>query len=251
MTYDLNANMELLEKYIDGTLSTEEKERVELLISSEPEWEQTLRDMQLAVESVRYAALNYQVAAIAAQYEQQQSFLPKQKSKVRMMTYVMRAAAVAIVIVASYVALVYSTTTTDRLFNESYVSYELITTRSNQAPANIDKLYAQQNWKAIIETVNHNTPTGSKELFLAGIASMNLGQYEEAANRFRSVMDRTDESNFLDDAEYYLALSDIKLERYEAARNMLRKIQEDPSHKYHSMVKRMQLFRLQILEWKK
>ncbi len=154
MINDLNNEMDLIEKYLDGALSIQQEAEVEQLLSNRSDLREAYNNMKLAIESVRYAGLTQQVSAIAKGYSVHQTIplAEKTTAKVRSIGfYAMRAAAGCTDHCCFVAAVLYATATPDGLYKDGFVSYELSTTRNNTPSTAIEHAYKSGDWQQVLK----------------------------------------------------------------------------------------------------
>lgn len=254
MTYDLNNEMELIEKYLDGALTMKEQAQVEQLLKERADLREVYHNMKAAIESVRYAGLNRQVAAIAKEYAGRQS-TGKQTAKVRSIGfYAMRAAAVVLISVTSYTAAMYITATPERLYNDGFVAYELSATRNNNQSTPIEHAYKNADWEKVVTLAAAEKTPNQETLFLAGMSSLQLNQAQQAVGYFQQVIDMdaaNGETLYADESQFYQALSYVKLNEGQKAYALLQQIRSNPSHTFYKDARNINMLKIKLLKWKK
>lgn len=256
MTYDLNSEMDLIERYLDGALTLQEEAQVEQLLNDRSDLREAYHNMKLAIESVRYAGLTQQVSSIAKEYSVQQAMpATPTTAKVRSIGfYAMRATAVVLVTVASYTAVMYATATPDRLYEDGFVAYELSTTRNNTPSSAIEQAYKSGDWQQVQKIVSAETTPGQKELFLAGMSALQVNNPQQAVSYFQDVIASnaaTGNEQYRDESQYYLALSYVKQNEGAKAYPLLQSIRNNPSHAYYKDAGNINLLKIKLLNWKK
>jgi hypothetical protein len=240
---------------LDGRLTGEELVAAEqLLAGGDKESTDYFSQLQLAKEAVQYAALYDQVAAVKAQFSQS-SVTTAPKAIVRpMIRNVFRAAAVLVLLIGAGIVYKYVTTSSTEFYTENYSTYDLSTARGDNPDDNIDELYRERKWSAVINQFNAAAVKDNKHYFLAGVANMELKDYKAATGMFQHIMAenaRLNDDLFQDQAEYYLALTYIADNQPDKAVAILRPIKADKNHLYHQKVSAMSWLDLNILEIKK
>lgn len=260
MNKDYNTDRMLIEKYMDKLLNEEEKQKAEFLLANNEEAREMHKEMQTAVTAVKYAAINQQVSAAAQSFfnsrAQEKTSSSTGAAKVisfrRVATYSLRAAAVVLLVIGSYTAISYQTVNADGLYADGFVPYDIAVTRNSSDAAAVETAYMQQNWQLVINAANQQT-TSPKTNFLAGVAAMQLHQYPDARNFFENLVLLNKQSAdpvYVDDAEYYLALTYIKLGELAKAQPMLETIRKNPYQQYYQAVKNISSFKLDLLKYK-
>lgn len=247
-------DIDLLERYIDGTANHEERLKVEELFNSNPGLQEEYGYFKLAVSSVKLAALHKQVGNIAKIYHnknQQPAFFSNgQTAKVRSIGfYALRAAAVITIVLASYTAIQYASVTPDTLYSESFVDYNLPATRNGVKAVNTDMLYKMEKWEAVLDGVTKES--SPKERFLAGMSALHLNKPGIATAYFEEIINTSPEEKiFTQESEFYLSLACIKTKNYSKAISLINKIKQNPDHPYYKQSRKISLFKATLLNLK-
>lgn len=256
MTYDSNANIDLIEKYIDGSANDEEKTIVEQLLNNNADLKDEYECMKMAVESVKLSALHKQVGNIAAAYntgKNNNMVAHSETAKVRNIGfYAMRAAAVLVVVFASYTAIQYVTITPDKLYTSAFEDYSLSATRSASKGTGAEQSFKIGDWAGVLSAISNES--GQKEKFLGGVSALHLNKANIAAGYFNEVIESNKtltQKSYTEESEFYLALAYIKLQNYNAAKSLLHKITANPKHVYHNQAKRINTLSITLLSFKK
>ncbi|MGN6490386.1 MAG: tetratricopeptide repeat protein [Agriterribacter sp.] len=254
MTYDLNNEMDLIEKYLDGALTVKEQAQVEQLLKERADLREVHQNMKMAIDSVRYAELNQQVAAIAKEYTAKQS-TQQQPAKVRSIGfYTLRAAAVVLISVTSYTAAMYITATPERLYNDEFVPYELPATRNNNQSTAIEHAYKNADWQKVLTLATTEKSSAQETLFLAGMASLQLDQPQQAVDYFERVLKvntATGNALYANESQFYQALAYVKQNETAKAYALLLKIRNNPDHPFYKEAKGINMLKIKLMNWKK
>jgi hypothetical protein len=247
----------LLINYLDRTLEEREMREMEALISSDPETRKQWQYLQLAVEAVEYAALYDQVAAVKENFKTIQpaeviTASPKKGLMIRMRP-ILRVAAIFVLVFAGVGSWKYFTTSATQVYQQTFITYTLPTTRGQATITGIEQAYRLQNWTNVIAALNNSSLTDNKALFLAGMAHLQLHNYAEANMLFEQVRANNAETGddyFQDEAEFYGALSNLASNNTKQAILLLQQIQGNAKHLYHEQASRIGNIDMQILKIK-
>lgn len=255
MIHDFN-HIDLIERYIDGTITAGEKQEAERLLNEHPGLMEEYSYMKMAVESVKLSALHKQVANIAKVYHHKNKQpaiivnMPEAKAR-GIGFYTLRIAAVIAIVFACYTGIQYATITPDKLYRQSFVDYNLPTVRGGIKEMNIEKLYKMERWEDVLKNVSKEDT--QKEKFLAGMAALQLNKPAMAAGYFEEIIDTNKtlaEKPFTQESEYYLAMTLIKMQQYNKARSLINEIKKDPEHTYYSQANKVSMFKTMLLSLK-
>jgi tetratricopeptide (TPR) repeat protein len=243
---------QILIDYLDRVLRPAERAEVEEKISTDPEWAAQWQTLKLAISGVRHSGLRDQVASAGKAWESQRE---KRSASVRLISrYTLRVAACVVLLAGSTLIYKFSTMSGTGMYEAYYNTYQLPTSRSASGPGSaLDRAYQSSDWGAVIRLASTTGTKDSKTLFLEGIACMELKQYAQAVSRFKQVLAqnaRTKDGYFNDESEYYLALSWLAENHNAEALVLLKKIKEDPDHRYHQHVIEMWGLNWKILNLK-
>lgn len=244
---------ELLVQYLDGELAPGEKESLEAKLAADPALQEQLGALQAAREAIRLYGLQQKVSRIhTGMMEELQPRIKNAGNTRRFLRYAAAIAAGVLLVVGGFLAYSFFTLSPEKVFSANYTPYTLSSTRAGDSAvlSVIEEAYRQKNYSEVINTM-YNRPFTLRENLLRGMASMELGQDSSALILFKSVMNdpaATSGNLLKQDAEYYGALSAIRLKQYDEAFTLLRSIQDDPSHLYHEKVTAKLLRQLRMLK---
>ena len=249
-----NSKSELLIDHLDNKLTGTWSPEVEQWIAEDKETSEDWRHLNIAVDAVRDAAMHEQVMAIRKEWMAQQNDEKQSKTGVfTMYRNVMRIAACVLVMAGGAAVYKYTTTNSSGLYQEYYSSYDLTASRGAAITDPIEQAYNDKNWTGVIALYNNTKDNTSKSCFLAGIANLELKNYDVATTQFKQVIVenlRSGSDYFQDEAEYYLAMSWLASNQPDKAMPLLEKIRADQHHLYHQKVTSMSFTDLHIAEYK-
>lgn len=248
-----NQNDSRLIDYLDNSLTEQEAREVEKLIETDETTRQQWQYLQVAVQAVEYTALYEQVEQVKAAYKasnanQLQAPVPSRTR--RMMLRVMGMAAMALVV---FSVVKYVSTNADDLYKQGYRAYTLNTIRSGTTMNDMEQAYRNKNWQLVLDAFNQAAEKDNKAWFLAAMAHMELNQFEQATANLQQVLmqnARTGDNYFQDEAEYYMALNLLALNKTGEAIAIIKKIKGDTKHLYHEQAERLSSLDLSIISFK-
>ena len=157
-----------------------------------------------------------------------------------MIRYTSAIAAGILLLVAGFFAYQYFSLTPEKVFSANYQAYELNTSRGTTTNSLIEEAFRQKKYEEVIRLRDAATEPNIKNEFLAGAAALELNNLSLARQRFASVIEQNKTANTTvlnDEAEYYLALTQVRQKDFAAAVMLLEKIQQDSGHTYSAKVK--------------
>jgi len=243
----------ILIDHLDNLLIGDTKAETENLIRSDKTIAREWQYLLYAVDGIREAGLYERVSAAKKLY--QKSFVSKPAGGVVRSIYrnAFRVAACFLILLGATVIYKYTSVSSGKVYDEYYSSYELNTSRSGEVVDSIEQAFREKNWQRVIDLSATLRPRSSKYNFLAGIASMELKKYDNAINSFKEVIEanaKSGENYFLDEAEYYLAMSYLANNEPENALPLIEKIKNDSNHLYHAKLNELSTIDLRILDYK-
>jgi tetratricopeptide (TPR) repeat protein len=250
-----NSTQYELMRYIDGEMTDSEKVEFEKRMATDVELQGEISNMQLAKEAVKQYGLKEKVAGIHQQMMKEiRTDAPlKQISNVRrIVRFTVAVAASILLIVVLIEGYKFYTLSPEKLYAETYTSYELTTTRDGeQKESAIEKAYKDKNYGQVIN-LNANSVLSIKDVFLTGMAYLETKDYSRAVATFQIVIaDVKDEKTVLkDEAEYYLALAYLQNRDYDQAIELMNTIHDNSSHLYKSKFSRKYINRVKRLKWR-
>ena len=251
-------NEHLLINYFDRTLEEREMREVEELINTDLEVRKQWQYLQLAVEAVEYAALYDQVAAVKENFRTIQPvevLQPVATRKVRSIVRpFMRVAAAVVALIVGTVAYKYFTVSATHVYDKTFIAYNLSTKRGQATITDLEQAYRNHNWNGVIAAANSSSSlTDNKALFLAAMAHLQLHNFAAANQLFEQVLRnnaQTGDDYFQDEAQFYLAMSNLANNHPVQAIALLQQIRADKNHLYHQQAMQVGKMDLELLKIK-
>ena len=246
-------NYSLLEKYLDNELSDSDRLNVDVSVSKDPLLLEDLASLYASAEAVRYYGVSEEVAAIQKSYLANQAATTKPGVVRYMMRTGLRVAASIIIVVAALGVFKYTSVQQSSVLSEYNTPYELNRERGGSTSDAIENAYLNKDWQAVIQLTSQAATPGNKEIFLSGLAYLELNQPAEAISSFKQVISnnqRDAQEYFNDEAEYYLAMSYIRNSEAAKAIPILEKIKTDKEHVFNQKAEEVSILDLKILSWK-
>ncbi len=235
-----------IDAYLLGELLGAERSEFEQALAQDPELAQQVEEQRLLMEGLQFHG-NEQLRARLKNIHQQAETTAtetseKTNAKVRrfpLRTLLTAAATLALLIIATLL-LRTGPASGPEIFAQHYDAYSLsLTNRSepgvDENLAQIDELYAQGNYEAILPLVRQVLPTRPNDPLLkmaGGIAALESKQYQEAIRYFQAIRQEPD-SPLADQATWYLALTHLRQDSKNLARHLLEKLASRPDADRH------------------
>jgi hypothetical protein len=147
----------------------------------------------------------------------------------------------------------YHSVTAKSLYQNYYSSYDLGTARGNGNRDTLEEAYRSKDWNKVVNLYNEESAKTAKYYFLAGMADLELHQYQIASEQFEAVLAenaRNHDHYFKDEAEYFLAFSYLMNGESGKAIQLLATIRKNKDHMYSALANQMSTLDLKILEAK-
>lgn len=251
-------NEQLLIDYLDGVLDADQRRHAEQLINEDETAAAELAHLQMSVELVREAAVLEQVTGVRKLFESASiTAAPEKKESgaiVRSFSRnVFRVAAMVVLVLGATAVYKYSITTNTSVYSQNFTSFELETSRGANNDGELETAYRNKNWNGVEGIFSRLTERSPKTFFLAGMAAMELKEYDKAITYFNAVMSlNTKNANqaYQDEAEYYLGLAYLGAKKTNEGVVILRKIRSNKDHLFYQKASSIKAIDLELLEIK-
>jgi tetratricopeptide (TPR) repeat protein len=252
-----------IDQFLDDIMfsKTAEADLAELLRSKNRE--ELLNELilhQTAASLIQRHEVISQVKAVHNEFlEKRNGFTAEENSKVQVVTLKRRFrlvwAAAAVLILIPALAFMYLTVTnnTGKLYRGEYQAYHFNVDRSadHAAGSSVATLYQQGQFQAAVTQYAKMSSPPVTEQMAAGFAYMELNRFKESSHLFERVLQNNAASGnnaYSDEAEYYLALSYLKLDEAGKAYALFNKIYSDKDHTYNGTITKWFMIRLKWLK---
>jgi len=179
---------------------------------------------KITTEARRHGGTQREIATKTQRHEE------AQRGTVRkMVRYSLAVAAVIVVFFA--VRSFNSGTSTDALYQQAYVDYQLSGVRGNDTLTLAERLYQQGKYDEVIDLQLRNKSMNQVDRLLTGLSYLKTNHPKEAIEWFNSV---SITGPYRQDAEFYLALAYLKNNNTKTAASLMQKIHNDTGHIYRN-----------------
>lgn len=230
----MEKDIELIENYLAGHLSDDDRLAVEERIAAEPEFAS-----RFEIIKGSYIALNPEVQALENDLQSiYQDFKKASTSGGWRMSYTIAAS----VLVITLAFLGYFLWVQNPGPESLYISYleipaNNIATRGEAGKEALIRgmeAYDQQDYQLALDQLQEvlkDQPTHDGAIFYSGICQLTLAQDQNALDSFKS-FDRLTSSEYYTPAQWYLGLVYLKMEDIQSAKQVLTKLQQSGNGKY-------------------
>jgi hypothetical protein len=250
---------QILIDYLDNQLQGQERQQAEQFLQQDLAAAQELEHLLFSVELIREAAVLEQVMAVRTEQQGKAKVISIQKNEggavVRSFSRTFLRVAVAVLLFAGAGSVYkYSTTNASSVYDQGFSPFELNTSRGNNNDGKLEQAYRNKNWNEVENIASLEKEKNNKTRFLAGMAAMELKNYNKAIEFFNEIILANQNSTnpvFQDEAEYYLAMADLGANKPAAGAAILRKIRADKEHLFYKKASAISALDLKLLELKK
>ncbi len=165
----------------------------------------------------------------------------------------LRVAAVVLLMVGAASVYKYSTTNSTSVFDQNSTSFDLNSSRGTNNDGEMEKAYRNKDWTAVKNNFKALSLRPPKVWFLAGMAEMEMKNYEVAIGDFQEVLNinkKATEQYYQDEAEYYQAMAYIGANRPAEGVAILKKIRADKNHLFYNKASEIPAWDLALLTFK-
>lgn len=247
-------NNELLIDYLDKKLSPEENTELESIIGQDKNTASDFEYLKLAVETVRLNAIAGKVSAVfQSLHATSHNQSARDHGTIRQLYRTgLRIAAILVLMFSSAVVYKYITITSQSVYKNQFVPYDLSITRGEEVRDREAEAYSNKNWSQVTAIFNSQKVKSNKSYFLAAVAEMQLQHYAQAVNLFQYILGNiSEDSSFQEEAEYYCALAYLMNHEEAKSIGLLNKIKSDINHRYYPLASKITDTDLKIIDLKK
>lgn len=229
----MQTDLEWIEAYLAGTLSTEERSSFEAKVAQNPALSKLLAQEATIFAATHQTGKEALKQQLTAELTASLSQKPKPIRRIHPLWYA--AAAAVVLLVLSIWLLPGTASTSSDLFAEMYrppSPMSLRQSNSDQGWNETMNVYGKGDYPTALAQLESMAADSllrdrpARYLFL-GICQMELGQYEAARVAFGQI---SPTSLYGPHSDWYTALAWLQEEKLEAARPLLQKIAADPGH---------------------
>jgi tetratricopeptide (TPR) repeat protein len=248
-------NFERIEKYLDGELQGFELANFEAELKTNVELSDQLKlhiEVDNAIKNNDIALLKKQLMDIHSSLFIKKKITKEFIHKLNNGWYLMAASIILVALIGTiYLVLLKSSTYSNSdLYNKYYEPYEVvINVRSGNIESNNMFIQALQKYQSkdytaalsIFEKIIETDSTNAACNFYGGISFMETSKYLKASKSFSSVI-RQNDNLFIEQAEWYLGLCYLKINKTSSAKAIFTKIADSKSFyqdKANSLIKNL------------
>ncbi|MBL4678262.1 MAG: tetratricopeptide repeat protein [Mucilaginibacter sp.] len=250
---DTNETTEKLIRYINGELSGEELSALKKMLEDDQTARHELENLQLAKSAIRSYGLSSQIAEVRKNMlTDNDEQRPEQTGVYPFMRNLMKYAAIFLVVLACVGLYYYNITSTEKLYTKLYSPYQLNVSRDASGAESLSNSYQAGQYAKVITYFKEQRNPLNKQLFLAAQSYQKLKDFANAIKLYTELLNRkTENAEFHDDAEYFLALCYLETGQIERAEPLFKNISKDTDHLYHDQLSSWDMYKLKIIDWKK
>ncbi len=220
MRSDMENNLDLFDRYVNDTLSSEERSNFQARLESEQDFKKEFEQYQVIVSGIAQAGFD------ELKDKLQQRELIHSGSKPDYFLYMRIAASIVLLTVLSYLAVNYFTKTDfQTLYSEYYEPYpnieDPINRSSQYEDLSVYQLYEQREYQEVINRLSVAEALSDADHFYLGQSYLAVNDPENAIESLGQIDKK---SRYYEAAQWYIALSLLKSEDSEKLQEYLRQI---------------------------
>lgn len=172
----------------------------------------------------------------------------------RPITFILRVAAAAILIMGLFIGYEYTNTNSNQIYSSVYQSYEVNTSRSIVEEIPTHKMleqFSNKDYAGVINTYKTLAVTNNREKFLTANAYHETKEYKAAINLLQQILLYNQQSNsqfYNDEAQFYLGLSYLKMNDIKNTLKYFEPIAADADHTFNNRFDKWTLIKLKWLK---
>lgn len=237
-------------KYLDNEMSPEEKITFEESLYTDPVLNSRLEKFKLVKEAVKYHGIHQQVTDVRAIWEEKnpadKTVVASKFTPVRTLSRYLFAAAAILLVFFLIRGLSGSSYSADNIYQDTYIGYQLSTTRSQNNGLNkLEVAYQEEKFQEVVSLGKQNA-LNPKDQLLVAIAFLKLNDSPSAITTLET-LEQSKDHTYQQDAAFYLGLAYLKNKNYNKALVWLTRINKDATHLYHKQVTEKTLRNLESL----
>jgi len=232
--------------YLDGVLEEGDKRLFENELENNSELQERLDLLLFTINAIKLKGYKHTIRQVQQEFIQEKlenkKFTPfatpkLERKKVPLIFWSKVAAAVSLLVLFGFIFYLLRTDGPS-LYESKYISYEIATERGFSEQENhLEPLFLQGEFRQMFQAIatRDAEQLSARELLLLGNAALEL----DSATASLTYLRKLDENNktsgtdsFQDEADFFLALTYLKLKDYQAAYQLVDKIRSDERHKY-------------------
>ena len=250
---EVNPEQELqehIDRYLNGSLDNDQVLKFEQKLKEDSSLATEVERIKIARSIIKNYALREKLRSIHTEEitnRGRRSFLGEYSGNA------MKIAAGLVLVIVSIFVFQFVTLNKADLYSNQYQSYQVEVSRGDDQSVNNPVVYNYQNsnYQDVVN-IYENKPVDSNEAhFLAGNSYLNLRQPLKAIKSFDEIINEATKGgshDYLEDAEYYLAMAYLENDNLDQAHWYFSKIYHDSDHLYHDKVDRFFYWKLKLLK---
>lgn len=274
---------ELVDRYVQGDLSTQERQLFQSQMQEDERLRQEVEDTQIAQSLLQHYGLRNEIRAVRAAMKQEEAEEPilrdasasssqpttqtppppaeaeESSSKtIPLFSWAGRIAAGLALLIVGYLVIQYATLSPRQLYDERVTAEAPYLGLSSRSMEDREDTLADQvrveyqfgNFDEVIRLYGQLSDPTFAETFRVGYAYLQRNKPEQAIDAFRQVVDNSNAFMIKDKAEYYLALAYLQADQVDQATGIMQRINSSEDHDYADSIGSMYLWRLRLLNMK-
>lgn len=208
-----------------------------------------------AAKAIQRFAIQQQVADIHKMYAPEKLQVPhtsiaavKTLPGTSPAKWIMRIAASVALLIGLYATQYVAFYSPEKMYESTFREYYVNTERSNleNTENEIAAAFRNGDYNRVVTLYNSNSGISNREKFLAGYSQLQLNNFSSAETLFLEIIQANKQQGqryFQDEAEYYLAMVQLKLGNTDSAVRLMQEIHDNKEHTFNESVSSWMILR--------
>ena len=220
-----------IHEYISGEMDADERTAFEKLLSED----KVLNDKVMNEQQIKLNIKRYHRSKIKKQLQEIHKTTINKKSNSKI--YILLGAVILLMLLSFWYLSKKETFTHQELYAKYYTKYTIEEDQRNGGEEKLNDIFIHYKNESFDIVINQTEEFSMKSIpssyrLLLGISYLELNKLERAKFTFQSIIDEQDVI-FIDQALWYLALTELKSNNIEIVKNLLNKIMTDSSSDHY------------------
>lgn len=227
---------ELMADYLEGNLDSSEKAKLENEMEANPEMRELMELLKISTESIKLSGQIKLISSIHANYKKQETILKAKPKTYKIKPWWLGIAATFILLISF--GRIWLNITPENFHKEIYIPYNLPILRSGENnPEDINYYFKNEDFESVVAFVNLESEN-RQDLFLAGIANMELNNPIMAIQFFKKVQELNliipeNQKLYQDESDFYLFILFTEIEDFSMSDIYFERIKMNKNHLFH------------------
>jgi tetratricopeptide (TPR) repeat protein len=242
--------LEDLEAYLSGALSPEKRERFEADLMQDKALLDDLEALKASREAIQLAAWKSIIGEVhrdfIADEQNETPVRPITKAPTSGLTWMMRIAASFLILLVAGGTIFVASISPDSITSQQ-IEYVVPVMRSGESgSSDLKEAYAKGAFQEVVDIAESSNLIDEESQFLLGLALLKTENFQEAIQKLSALQNTT----FEDPADYYLVQAYLEQGDFNQAKEIMKKTMKNSDHAYRNNFDQLDIWKVQILDWK-